>query len=235
MKNDLAMLNIIAAAKWQRPIYFTGGFGGNEGLGFDKYLRKDGLSYRLVPVENDAVNGDWAMDKALNKFGFGNADLKGVYYDEENRRHLNTIRQAYGELASYLADRGRKEDARKVLYKIDKGISQENFAYGMTSRYNMHNRVSLLFLDACYRAEAKDLAAKVLASVKKDLQQQIKYYNSLNGRNADNMAEEKRSAENYLQGIEQMELLYGAKAASLETGKLMGADSNKAKSQPVKK
>jgi hypothetical protein len=132
-------------------------------------------------------------------------------------------------LASYLADRGRKEDARKVLYKIDKGISQENFAYGMTSRYNMHNRVSLLFLDACYRAEAKDLAAKVLSSVKKDLQQQIKYYNSLNGRNAENMAEEKRSAENYLQGIEQMEQLYSAKTAVPEIGKVMTGDSNKAK------
>jgi len=228
MKNDLAVLNIIAASKWQRPIYFTSSFGGNEGLGLDKYLRKDGLSYRLVPVENDPINGDWAMDKALNKFGFGNAGLKDVYYDEENRRHLNSIRQFYGELAGYLSDKGRKEDARKVLEKIDKEVSQENFPYGMVSRYNMHNRISLLFLDACYRADDKTLAAKVLASVKKDLQQQIKYYNSLSGRNADNMSDEKRTAESYLQGIEQMEQMYKAKAALLETGKSLPTDTSKA-------
>ena len=48
-KNDAAILNIIAANKWKRPIYFTNA--GAE-LGFDQYLRRDGLSYRLAPVKN---------------------------------------------------------------------------------------------------------------------------------------------------------------------------------------
>ncbi|MDE3145547.1 MAG: DUF2723 domain-containing protein, partial [Bacteroidota bacterium] len=221
MKNDLAVLNIIAANHWKRPIYFTGGFGE---LGFAKYLRKDGLSYRLVPVEGNDINGDWMFDKLMNKFGFGNANLKGVYYDEENRRHLQNIRQAYGELGAYLATKGEKDSARNVLERADKMILQENFPYGMVSRYNQHNRTSLLFLDACYRADAKDLAAKVEASVKKDLQQQIKYYNSLSGTRADNMAEEKRIAESYLQTIDQMDKMYNLKS-TIETGKAIGGDS----------
>ena len=233
MKNDLAMLNIIAASKWHRPIYFTGGFGGNEGLGFDKYLRKDGLSYRLVPVQNDPMNTNWMLDKMMNKFGFGNANLKGVYYDEENRRHLLTIRTSYSELASNLAEKGRKEEARKVLEKADKMMLQENFPYGMVSRGNQHDRTSLMFLDACYRAEDKQLAAKVAASIKIDLQQQVKYYNSLSGRNADNMADDKRAAESYLQGIEQMEKMYSNKAALLpEMGNQpINTDTNK--KQPI--
>ena len=48
-KNDLAILNIIAANKWKRPIYFTMPY---NKLGFDNYLRRDGMAYRLVPVEN---------------------------------------------------------------------------------------------------------------------------------------------------------------------------------------
>ncbi|MDE3235249.1 MAG: DUF2723 domain-containing protein [Bacteroidota bacterium] len=223
-KNDLAVLNIIAANKWKRPIYFTGGFGD---LGFQQYLRKDGLSYRLVPVLNDYVNADWMKDKLLNKFAFGNADVKGVYFDEENRRHLQSIRQAYAELASYLADHGRKEEAREVLRKEDKGMLQENYPYGMVSRGNYHNRISLLFLDACYRADDKELAAKVKASLIKDLQQQINYYNSLSGRDADNMADDKRTAEGYLQAIDQMEKMYNAKAAGPEAAKTLGADSAK--------
>ena len=51
-----------------------------------------------------------------------------MYYDEENRRHLNTIRSAYAELASYLSTKNRKEDARKILNKVDKGMLEENFA-----------------------------------------------------------------------------------------------------------
>jgi hypothetical protein len=35
----------------------------------------------------------------MNKFTFGNANVKGVYFDEENRRHLNTIRLAYAQAA----------------------------------------------------------------------------------------------------------------------------------------
>ena len=204
-KNDLAVLNIIAANKWQRPIYFTSNYGE---LGFGKYLRKDGLSYRLVPVENDYMNADWAMDKMMNKFSFGNADLKSVYYDEENRRHLNTMRSAYAELGSYLSSKNRKEDARKVLNKIDKGMLEENFAYGMVSRNNMHDQTSLLFLDACYRADDKVLIAKVSSAVKKDLQQQIKYYNSLDGMRKENMSREKSSAEELLNAIDQMEKQY---------------------------
>jgi hypothetical protein len=222
-KNDLAVLNIIAANKWKRPIYFTSPYGE---LGFGKYLRKDGLSYRLVPVENDEMNADWAMNNMLNKFAFGNADLKGVYYDEENRRHLNTLRSAYAELAGYLSAKNRKEEARKVLNKVDKGMLEDNFAYGMVSRGNQHNRTSLLFLDACYRAEDKALIAKVSASVKKDLQQQIKYYNSLDGRNAENMGEEKRIAESYLGAIDGMEKQYTMpKIAMPEIGSKVMQDS----------
>ncbi len=210
-KNDVAVLNIIAANHWKRPIYFTSSFGE---LGFGKYLRKDGLSYRLVPVESDEWNADWALDKMMNKFGFGNADLPSVYYDEENRRHLLTIRSAYGELASYLVTKNRKEDARKLLEKADKGMSQENFPYGLVSRGNMHNRTSLLFLESCYRADDKDLANKVYSSVKKDLEQQIKYYNTLDGKKADNMADEKRMAESYLKGLEDMKKSFTAQKAA---------------------
>ncbi len=56
----------------------------------------------------------------------------------------------------------RKEEARKVLEKADKMMLQENMPYGMISRGNMHNRNSIAFLEACYRADDKALAAKVL-------------------------------------------------------------------------
>ncbi len=223
VKNDLALLNIIAANKWSRPIYFTNV---TAELGFDQFIRRDGLSYRLVPVENSRVNTDWMMDRALHKFDFGHANISGVYFDEENRRHLNTIRNAYAELAIDLAGKNRKDDAKKVLEKCDKMMNPDNFDYGMTSRGNAHNRNSLLFLEACYMAGDTTLAAKVNASIKKDLQQQVRYYNALSGDNADHMADEKRSAENYLQGMQQMESVYNPRVTI--PGKLMApADSAK--------
>lgn len=72
----------------------------------------------------------------------------------------------------------------------------------------MHNRNSLLFLESCYLAGDSALAQKVSASVKKDLQQQLRYYNSLSGTMADNLADERRFADNYLQALQQMQAMY---------------------------
>ncbi|MDD2792750.1 MAG: DUF2723 domain-containing protein [Sediminibacterium sp.] len=223
MKNDMAVLNIIAANQWKRPVYFTSP---SVDLGFDQFLRRDGLSYRLVPVQDSRVNTDWMKERALNVFGSGNAKLKGVYFDEENRRHLNTIRSAYAELAIDLAAKGRKAEAVQVLEKVDKMMDEGNFPYGMTSRGNMHNRNSLMFLEACYMADAKALIQKVSASVKKDLQQQVKYYNSLTGIKAEMMEDEKRMTESYIEGMGRMQTIYNP--AITIPGKLMAPkDSGK--------
>lgn len=177
-KNDAAVLNIIAANKWKRPIYFTSE---RISLGFDKYIRQDGLTYRLVPVENGEVNRQRVVDVMMNKFVFGAANKPGVYFDEENRRHLNTIRMAYASAASNLADHGKKEEAKKMLEKCDRNMLEENFPYGMVSRFQQQNIVSRQFLEAAYKAGDMALAEKVSKSLRKDLEQQMKYYAALGG------------------------------------------------------
>ncbi len=212
-KNDLAILNIIAANQWKRPIYFSMPY---ADLGFGSYLRREGLAYRLVPVLNSTVNTDKMMDVVMNKFGFGNAEIKGVYFDEENRRQLNIIRRADAELALDLTNKNRKEDARKVLEKADKMMLESNFPYGMVARYNDHDKTSLMFLEACYRADDIALANKVSAAVRKDLKQQLNYYNSLPSEKADDLQYEKSSAENLLSVLDKMEQAYQPKKLTLQ-------------------
>ena len=204
-KNDAAILNLIAANKWKRPIYFTSEY---RELGFGPYLRQDGLTNRLVPVAKSPVNKTWVFDKMMNKFVFGNANVPGVYFDEENRRHLNSIRLAYAQAAGNLADNGKKDEARKMLEKCDKGMLDENFAYGMVSRYQQHNLISLQFLEACYKAGDTVLAQKVSRSVKKDLEQQVNYYANLDERKQDQFRSDNEQATNFLRGIQQLEGMY---------------------------
>jgi len=204
-KNDAAILNLIAANKWKRPIYFTSEY---RELGFGAYLRQDGLTNRLVPVANSPVNKDWVYDKMMNKFVFGNANVSGVYFDEENRRHLGSIRLAYAQAAGNLADNGRKEEAKKMLQKVDKGMLEENYGYGMVSRYQQHNYISLQFLEACYKAGDTALAEKVSRSVKKDLEQQVNYYANLDENKQDQFRSDNEQATNFLRGIQQIESMY---------------------------
>ena len=195
-RNELIILNIISANNWKRPIYFTSPVGE---LGFGHFLRKDGLSYRLVPAIpkqpqrnwiTDSVlrrligsgssirdnNLDWMYDKMMNKFEFGGADKESVYYDEENRRHLLNIRSLYGEVAGNLADVGKKDQAQKLIEKAEKGINPENFPYAMVSRYNSHNQTGLVFLEACYKSGKTELAERIRKEIRTDLEQQQQYY-----------------------------------------------------------
>ncbi len=223
-KNDAAILNIIAANKWKRPIYFTSQEAG--GLGLQNYIRQDGLTYRLVPVANSQVNDPWVYDKMMNKFASGNADKPGVYFDEENRRHLNSIRMAYATAAMSLAENNYKDSARKMLNKADKMMLEENFPYGMVSRNQQQNYISLLMLQASYAAEDTVLAAKITRSLKKDLEQQISYYNSLDEDKAgsfDFIADQsgrrggdKNAAEQFLMRIMQLEQQYKAQKAGMQ-------------------
>lgn len=199
LRSDLMILNIIAANNWKRPIYFTSPYGE---LGFYPYLRKDGMAYRLVPIVNKYPQANWVTDSTMRrigiggtqvrdnnsdfmfqnlmtKFEFGGAGKKGVYYDEENRRHLLNIRSVYAEAAGNLADLGRKEDAQKLLDKAEAGILPENLPYAMTGRFGSHNQTGLLYLEAAYKAGRTELADKIRKDLRKDMEQQKRYYDNL--------------------------------------------------------
>jgi hypothetical protein len=75
-----------------------------------------------------------------------------------------------------LADHGKKEEAKNMLRKCDKNMLEENFSYGMVSRYQQHDYFSMQFILACYKAGDIELADKVSRIVKKDLKQQMDYY-----------------------------------------------------------
>ena len=237
-KNDAAILNIIAANKWKRPIYFTSQDAG--GLGFGNYIRQDGLTYRFVPVLNTAseVNDKWAYDKMMTKFASGNADKPGVYFDEENRRHLNSIRMAYASAALDMAQKNKKEEARKMLNKADKLMLEENFSYGMVSRNQQQDYISLMMLQASYAAEDTVLAAKITKSLKKDLEQQISYYNTLDENRISSFdyvtdqsgrkGGDKNTAEQFLMRIMQLEQQFKAQQG------LPTDNPGQIKTQPVK-
>lgn len=201
-KNDLAILNVIAANRWQRPICFTMPY--NQ-LGFGDYLRKDGLTYRLVPVKQSYTNTDWMMNVVMNKFSFGNAQIPGVYFDEENRQQLNILRRAVADLVIDLCNKNRKEDAIKVLTRTDALLSQENFPYYIISRGADHNNVSFYMLQAAYYAGYHPLFNKIRQSLKTGLEQEVKYYNSLPESRLSRLRYDEQNAKKMLADIGNIE------------------------------
>ncbi|HAK10780.1 MAG TPA: hypothetical protein DCO78_01370, partial [Chitinophagaceae bacterium] len=65
----------------------------------------------------------------------------------------------------------------------------------------------------------------------KDLQQQVRYYNSLSGYAAENMMDDKQTCEAFIQGITQMQQMFAPKPDSTKDviipGKTAPKDSAK--------
>ena len=179
LKNELAIYAIIATSQFKRPVCFTSTQELKE-MGLDKYVTQTGMSYQLVPMEGKSVSTDIAYKNVMTKFTFGNAKNPNVYFDEENRRHLNSTRLTIAQIAQALVAEGKKDSAQQILRKMDSETSERSFPYGMTSnRGNQHNYFSYLYLQACYASGELNLAKKISTSILKDLKQQIVYYKSL--------------------------------------------------------
>ncbi|HMJ46707.1 MAG TPA: hypothetical protein VK498_05225, partial [Ferruginibacter sp.] len=116
-----------------------------------------------------------------------------------------SIRLAYASAASSLADAGRKDEAKKMLNKCDKMMLEENFPYGMASRGQQHNQIALQFLYAAYKAGDTNLVNKITRPLKKDLEQQAAYYQSLPDNKRDNLSDEEGRNDNQLKGLMGLE------------------------------
>jgi len=213
-KNDLMELNIIAANKWKRPIYFTQPYG----LGLNSFIQNDGLAYRLVPLRPDSaggpsINQDTMYDNLMNKFKFGGAEKTNIYFDENGRRILLSIRNAYSTLGQVMASRGDKDSARKVLDFGYKMLNPTSVPYGVTSEDNRHDYVSLQYAVAYCLAGDSVKGLKIADEVIRDCRQQVDYYNSLSDNEAPQFQQDLQTAKYLITQLEGLKSHFSAKPA----------------------
>ena len=212
-KNDLMVLNIIAANKWKRPIYFTL----PQGLGLNNFLQDEGMTYRLEPIKqqdpngSDAVNTNAAYKNQMSNFYFGGAQYPNVYFDENSRRSLITMRRAFSTTGNALALNGKKDSAIQVLNRGYKMMVPSSFPYGMVSAGNMHNITSLQYAYAYYLAGDVKNADIIADDVIHDCQQQIDYYNSLSDSEAGYFQRDLQTAEGIIKELQGMKESYHTK------------------------
>jgi hypothetical protein len=230
-KSETAILNIIAANKWKRPIYFTS----YPRLGFEGFLRNDGMSLRLVPAKNIQqmpFNVDGMYDKLMHKFKGGGADKKGTYFDEVNRGYLLNLRTTYAQLAQLLNNENRHDDAKKLLQHLDSLVSDASLPYAMMSKGNNHDESSYYVAAEAYRAGDKALGDKIINAVLKDCNQQIKYFDVLEAKDKlDPFLTEREQLKVFIKRLEETQKTQ----AGTVTAPVTIADSLKPKTDTAKK
>ena len=85
-KSELMMLEMLAEANWERPIYIAVSVGQENQLGMANHFIQEGLAYRFTPFDNTktgvSIDSEKMYDNLMNKFRFGGIDKPGIYIDE---------------------------------------------------------------------------------------------------------------------------------------------------------
>ncbi|MGN0047714.1 MAG: DUF2723 domain-containing protein [Bacteroides sp.] len=132
-KSELMMLEMLAEANWERPIYIAVSVGGENQLGMDNYFIQEGLAYRFTPFDNTKtgvkLDSEKMYDNLMNKFRFGGIDKPGIYIDENSMRMCHSHRRIFSQLIQQLMREGQKEKAKAALDYAEKMIPAYNVPY----------------------------------------------------------------------------------------------------------
>ena len=126
-KGDLAMIDLFATSRWDRPVYISTTVPSSQYKGLDKYFVQEGITYRVVPITTDEPeDGEFGMidplvmyDNMMNKYKWGNADDPGIYLDETNKRMFSNYRRIFGSLGKSLLAAG---DTARAVNAARKGL-----------------------------------------------------------------------------------------------------------------
>ena len=184
-RSDLMLLDMLAHFDWKRPIYFTQIYVLQQ-FGLLDYLQFDGYAYRFVPIITPykdswsigRIDADYAYDKLMNTFRYGNLADPRVYVDEFTQYNIKVsrAREAFARVAREYINLGNKERAEALL---DRGlevlpINQIRFTDANT----------FPFIACYYELGSNDKGDKLLLSYFNNLVEYIEYYWQFDGAKA---------------------------------------------------
>lgn len=132
-KSELMMLEMLANANWERPIYMAITVGTDNQLNMREHFIQEGLTYRFTPFDTEAlgatIDSEKMYDNLMNKFKFGGIDKPGIYIDENAMRMCYTHRRTFAQLIIQLMKEGKKDKALAALEYAEKMIPAFNVPY----------------------------------------------------------------------------------------------------------
>ena len=186
-KGDLMMLELIANANWERPIYVATTVGQENYMNLGEHFVQEGLANRITPFRTHFTDErgnlvpmpgttdfdtEKVYDNVMNKYKYGNVRQEGIYLDETVTRMCYTHRRLLATLAVNLLDEGKTEQAKKVLDKCE----QELPAYNVPHDYACG---SIDLARAYNRTGQKQKAQQLVDLLWKKSQQYLQWYCAL--------------------------------------------------------
>lgn len=178
-KSEMAVLNMIAANNWERPIYIDHSLLYTGNVFFLDYLQFEGLAYRFVPIHTPRqgmyygrIDAGILYDNLMNKYVWGNVNDPNIHMDEYNKKQINIMQTRYmfARLSEAMLQEGKKDSAVAVIDRMFELFPNEIIPYTFDS---------FPALEQYYRAGADEKANNVARIMAENSLDMIRYYVSL--------------------------------------------------------
>jgi hypothetical protein len=182
IKDELAMLDIVASNFGKRPIYWAVTCREDKLLGLQDYLQLEGLSLQLVPKKNRSameaygiigaggVKTETMYQNIMEKWKWGNFDKERLFVDRSYMPSLQTMRVSMIRLARELIVEDKKDKAIALVDKYFESFPQMNFPY---------DQFSAFMVDIYVMAGAKEKAASKIREIAAQMEQEFRFFQSL--------------------------------------------------------
>jgi MFS family permease/tetratricopeptide (TPR) repeat protein len=171
-RNELLILDIILKNDWKRPVYFLNTNTLSK-IGLDKYVHREGLSFRLLPFaidsSNKISNSDYLYTKFMKEFRTGGIDDESVMLDWTNVRIVSTMRihEQFNNAARLLIAEGDNKRAVELLDKCLDVLPNEKIPYGLSFPQ---------IIESYNLAGEKEKAEELYQIFRKNILDELNYY-----------------------------------------------------------
>ena len=139
---DLMILHILEANRWERPVYFAVTVSQSNKLGLERFLRMDGLAFKILdssPIETDSDGNPLRIEpmypelitptriesNLVNNYKYRGLDDPDVYINPSVKKLLQNYRSAYMQLGFRYVQEGEKDKLIKLLASMEENIPEE--------------------------------------------------------------------------------------------------------------
>ncbi|HHB79014.1 MAG TPA: DUF2723 domain-containing protein [Saprospiraceae bacterium] len=184
LKDQLAVLDIIASNLWERPIYFAVTCREEKVAWYKDYLQLEGLASRIVPIKSPSQRGPGGNGgvtymgrvapeivlENVKKFWWGNFDKKELFVDHSYGAAIQSQREVILRAAQDFVAKGKKDKAIELLDLYFKGFPDMNFEYD----YN-----TMRMLNVYLQADGYEKAKPYFKILEKNVVDNMKFFSSI--------------------------------------------------------
>jgi hypothetical protein len=119
-KSDLALLDLLATANWERPIYLNNTSLSQIKFDISPYIVTEGNAFRILPIRNpkpskEMVSTEIAYKNVTKEFKFREMNNPNVYYTNDYRGFVLNHRSTLNSIAEALLSENKMQKAHDVV------------------------------------------------------------------------------------------------------------------------